>query len=144
MSDEMGWYADPKVPGQSRWWDGSGWTPRTMLVPDASAPPVVTLPSRPERHIASSINESTSVRILKPRTAVAVLEPTEVDTPPAVAETSTSPSPGRRWPLVLAIVGGSLALVLGIAIVAVVVIALAQFALAPLGGIDGLQLPPAR
>ncbi|NEM91693.1 DUF2510 domain-containing protein [Galbitalea soli] len=33
----MGWYADPRVPRQLRWWDGQGWT-NNVYMPDSNAP----------------------------------------------------------------------------------------------------------
>jgi hypothetical protein len=31
-----GWYADPRVPKQLRWWDGDGWT-NNVHIPDTGA-----------------------------------------------------------------------------------------------------------
>jgi hypothetical protein len=39
-----GWYADPRVPKQLRWWDGEGWT-NNVYMPDprTAAPAAETL-----------------------------------------------------------------------------------------------------
>lgn len=170
MSDDVGWYADPKVPGQSRWWDGSGWTTRTMPVPDASAPAVTTLPSRPVRHqlspfdASTAVDESTSVR--PSRTAIAVHEPVPSAEPVASAEPApiAKPAPltesalrtasvqpvavpedrSRRWPLIVAIVGGALAILLGLALAGFALVLIAQGVLESFGGMAGLPLPPLR
>jgi hypothetical protein len=33
-----GWYADPRVPFQLRWWDGDGWS-TNVYMPDRTAEP---------------------------------------------------------------------------------------------------------
>lgn len=45
-----GWYHDPQVPGQLRWWDGSTWTAHTAAVPEQG--------SSPERPAESSSGSS--------------------------------------------------------------------------------------
>jgi hypothetical protein len=35
-----GWYADPRVPFQLRWWDGDGWS-TNVYMPDRTAEPDV-------------------------------------------------------------------------------------------------------
>jgi hypothetical protein len=37
VSPAAGWYADPRVLGRLRWWDGSRWTPHVTPDPDAAA-----------------------------------------------------------------------------------------------------------
>ncbi len=37
-----GWYADPVLPGQQRYWDGSAWTRRTQVT--VPAEPIAPLP----------------------------------------------------------------------------------------------------
>jgi Protein of unknown function (DUF2510) len=34
-----GWYADPSMPGNGRWYDGAAWTNHTYVVPVAPAQP---------------------------------------------------------------------------------------------------------
>jgi hypothetical protein len=36
-----GWYADPRVPFQLRWWDGDGWS-TNVYMPDRAAEPAAT------------------------------------------------------------------------------------------------------
>jgi hypothetical protein len=35
-----GWYADPRVPFQLRWWDGEGWT-TNVYMPDRNPEPAL-------------------------------------------------------------------------------------------------------
>jgi Protein of unknown function (DUF2510) len=35
-----GWYADPRVPYQLRWWDGDGWT-TNVYMPDRGPQPLL-------------------------------------------------------------------------------------------------------
>jgi len=121
MSDDTGWYADPRVPGQSRWWDGSGWTTRTMPVPDASAPAVTTLPGRPVRRLPPSVDESTSMRAL--------------DRP-------ADPAPSHRRPIAAAVGGWLLVMLLALAMATAA--AAVRWALPPFGGPVGQPIPFAQ
>ena len=38
-----GWYPDPVLPGQERYWDGSAWTPRTQVT--VPVEPIAPLPA---------------------------------------------------------------------------------------------------
>lgn len=40
MDVREGWYDDPRVPGQLRWWDGTAWTDHTHARPPADDPSV--------------------------------------------------------------------------------------------------------
>ncbi|MDN4483764.1 DUF2510 domain-containing protein [Demequina lignilytica] len=38
-----GWYPDPTLPGQQRYWDGEAWTPRTQVT--VPVEPIAPLPA---------------------------------------------------------------------------------------------------
>ena len=46
-----GWYADPRVPFQLRWWDGEGWT-TNVYMPDRTPAPLKAelVPGLAEQH----------------------------------------------------------------------------------------------
>jgi hypothetical protein len=58
-----GWYDDPRVPGQSRWWDGQTWT--TQVRPGSPAPysPYALLQPDPSRDLAEVVSSGRSARI---------------------------------------------------------------------------------
>jgi hypothetical protein len=143
-----------------------------MAVPDAAAPPIMTLPSRPVRHLPTSVDEATSVRVFGQRTlsstspatlaaeeepdpvapvAIAVA-PITAETPIAAPPLSPSPQAAepvpavsrRRWPIVLAIVGGSLGVVIVLGVAVAAAFFVGQWALGSLGGLAGLPIPPTR
>lgn len=47
-----GWYADPHVPGQLRWWDGAAWSAHTM-----AAPVVAPIPGAAGRGLDTELDQ---------------------------------------------------------------------------------------
>lgn len=64
-----GWFADPTVPGQERWWDGAEWTDRTRPAP-RTAPVGPEQPASPAEiaHAIESAEAYTELVDLPPPT----------------------------------------------------------------------------
>jgi hypothetical protein len=60
-----GWFPDPAVPGQTRWWDGRGWTAHVVapVQPDPYLPPP---PVSPIQEIAPALRRDTIERKTPP------------------------------------------------------------------------------
>lgn len=128
-ADDSGWYADPKVPGQSRWWDGTEWTIYTKVVADARTG---TVERRFAPHtVRDGVDETTALREPIPLVTAPVTGATPVQSP-----ASEAPVPVilvrnyRRTQLVALLIAGAVAV---LALAATVIIATAI--LSRLGGL---------
>ncbi|GAA1703890.1 hypothetical protein GCM10009792_25010 [Microcella alkalica] len=66
-----GWFADPTIPGQERWWDGAEWTSRTR-------PAARTAPVGPEQP-ASPDQIETAIESAEAYTELVGLAPPRID-----------------------------------------------------------------
>jgi hypothetical protein len=76
-----GWYDDPEVPGQERYWDGTAWTIEVRAKEEAPAPPPMSPPPSQEQ----VETEAAAERAVPPAPAV--------DAPPARTAQVTSSEP---------------------------------------------------
>lgn len=71
IQPRKGWFADPTVPGQERWWDGAEWTPLTR-------PAARTAPVGPEQP-ASPDQIETAIESAEAFTELVDLAPPRID-----------------------------------------------------------------
>jgi len=57
IQPRAGWFADPTIPGQERWWDGAEWTSRTRPAPRTAPIVPEPQPASPEQ-IARAIESA--------------------------------------------------------------------------------------